>query len=224
MKQVSNINPALSRLATPVTSLYLDAQNARAHGERSISAIAASLTEFGQQKPIVALKNGVVIAGNGTLTAAQQLGWTHVAAVRFEDAAKARAFAIADNRTAELSEWDPKVLAATLDELSQLPGWDPTPLGFTEEEAMKLVAAGAETPVVVGAPPPPKPAVPGAPGPVIDPSNVRMVQLFLDDKSHPEFMHMVKLLTAEYKTANTTETVLQAVLEIAGARAARSAS
>jgi ParB-like chromosome segregation protein Spo0J len=112
-----NINPALSRLAVNISELRNDPRNARIHDQRSIETIAVSLREFGQQKPLIALKDGTVIAGNGTLEAARALGWKKVAVVRFEDEAKARAFAIADNRTAELSTWDNGVLADVLGDL-----------------------------------------------------------------------------------------------------------
>jgi hypothetical protein len=110
------INPGLKALAVPVADLHEDPANARLHGERNVSAIKNSLAEFGQQKPIVILTNGKVIAGNGTLRAALALGWEKIAAVRFdtESEAQATAFAIADNRTAELATWDDAVLALNL--------------------------------------------------------------------------------------------------------------
>lgn len=110
-----NINPALQPLARPIEVLKEDPRNARRHDQRSVDAIAESLTLHGQQKPVVALKDGTVIAGNGTLQAARSLGWTRLAAVVFEDVSRARTYALADNRTAELSAWDPAALAAELD-------------------------------------------------------------------------------------------------------------
>lgn len=90
-----------------VADLTPDPENVRQHDRRNIQAIINSLRRFGQQKPIVIDRNSVVVAGNGTLQAAKELGWTTIMAVRTElegDAAKA--FAIADNRTAELADWD----------------------------------------------------------------------------------------------------------------------
>jgi len=113
------INPALSKLAVPIAGLKEDPVNARKHSDRNIAAITASLQEFGQQKPIVALKDGTVLAGNGTLRAAIRLGWDKLAVAFFDskDSARAKAYAIADNRTAELAEWDAPVLHKTLQEL-----------------------------------------------------------------------------------------------------------
>jgi DNA modification methylase len=99
--------------------LTLDPANARKHEARNIAAIMDSLKAFGQQKPIVVDRRGVVIAGNGTLEAAKRLGWDEIAIVRTDlDPTQATAYGIADNRTAELAEWDSEVLTSLLDSLN----------------------------------------------------------------------------------------------------------
>lgn len=108
----------VERLA--VDSLHHDPSNVRKHDERNVKAIAASLQRFGQQKPIVVDSEGIVRAGNGTLEAAKSLGWADIAAVRTDlESAEAVAYAIADNRTAELAEWDEEGLALQLDALDK---------------------------------------------------------------------------------------------------------
>ena len=102
----------------PLADLSLDPSNVRKHSRRNLDAIKASLRKFGQQKPIVVDAKGIVLAGNGTLTAAKELGWTEIQIVRTELAGvEATAFAIADNRTAELAEWDEDGLANVLQSL-----------------------------------------------------------------------------------------------------------
>lgn len=104
--------------SSPIAELSADPANARTHGERNIDAIKASLRRFGQQKPIVVDSSGVVRAGNGTLEAAQALGWDAVDIVRTPlQGSEATAYAIADNRSSELAEWDEEVLAAILEGL-----------------------------------------------------------------------------------------------------------
>jgi hypothetical protein len=99
----------------PLDQLNEDPQNARVHPERNLAAIEASLARFGQQKPIVVAKDGTVVAGNGTLAAARRLGWDALLCVQTDlPPDEARAFAIADNKTAELAEWDYQGLAETL--------------------------------------------------------------------------------------------------------------
>jgi ParB-like chromosome segregation protein Spo0J len=67
---------------TKISELSLDPSNVRKHSRRNLDAIKASLRKFGQQKPIVVDATGVVLAGNGTLTAARELGWSVIQIVR----------------------------------------------------------------------------------------------------------------------------------------------
>ena len=98
-----------------IETLVFDPANARKHGEKNLAAIKSSLQRFGQQKPIVVDASGVVRAGNGTLAAAKSLGWKEIAIVRSPlSGSEATAYAIADNRSSELAEWDDDVLSQTL--------------------------------------------------------------------------------------------------------------
>lgn len=135
--------PSLEPLLVPIGSVKLDPANARLHPERNLSAIQASLTRFGQQKPIVVDKNGVVLAGNGTLEAAVAMGWTHVAAVRTKLAGlEARAYAIADNKTGELAEWDWERLSSQLRDLkAEFPDISLDFTGFADFEIEPLLQA-----------------------------------------------------------------------------------
>ena len=115
-----------------INSLTPDPANARKHDERNISAIADSLRLFGQRKPITVTPDSIVITGNGTVRAAKSLGWTEIVIARTPVGwswEQIRAFALADNRTAELAEWDDKVLADQLLELDAN-GWELEELGF----------------------------------------------------------------------------------------------
>jgi len=117
-----------------IAELSLDPSNVRKHSRRNLDAIKASLRKFGQQKPIVVDAKGIVLAGNGTLTAAQELGWTEIQIVRTELAGvSATAFAIADNRTAELVEWEEDKLNAVLKSL-QDEGVDLVDVGYSPED------------------------------------------------------------------------------------------
>jgi len=108
-------------LAVPIGTLHPDPANARKHNAKNLAAIVASLHRFGQRAPLVVQRKGMVVrAGNGRLEAARSMGWSHVAAVVVDDESiDAVAFAIADNRTAELAEWDNEVLASLLDTLPE---------------------------------------------------------------------------------------------------------
>ena len=123
-----------------IDSVQADAANARRHGRRNLKTIEASLRRFGQQKPIVVDTNGVVIAGNGTLAAARRLGWKQIDVVRSGlTGADRAAYAVADNRTAELAEWDEVALAATLAALKEDESFDHLVTGFDNKEIDALV-------------------------------------------------------------------------------------
>ena len=99
----------------PMSDIKLDPSNVRTHSQKNLDAIAASLKRFGQQKPIVVDSNQIVRAGNGTYEAAKALGWHKISVVVSDlPASELTAYAIADNRTAELADWDDEALAAQL--------------------------------------------------------------------------------------------------------------
>ena len=115
-----------------ITKLIPDPTNARTHDEKNLSAIEGSLKEFGQRKPIVITQDNIIAAGNGTVEAAKRLGWTEMDVVRVPadwDADRIKAYALADNRTAELAEWNPEVMAAQLLDLQEA-GFDIESFGF----------------------------------------------------------------------------------------------
>jgi site-specific DNA-methyltransferase (adenine-specific) len=119
-----------------ILKLTPDPQNARKHDDKNLDAIKGSLTQFGQRKPIVISQDNVIVAGNGTVEAAKRLGWTEIEAVRVPSnwsADQIKAFALADNRTAELAVWDELVMAGQLLELQEA-GFEIAEFGFELSE------------------------------------------------------------------------------------------
>ncbi len=130
-----------------ISDLIPDPKNARIHNAKNLDAITASLSQFGQQKPIVVDSNGVIVAGNGTWEAARDLGWVNIDTVLFTGTSEqATAYAIADNRASELGEWDVQRLLDTLgsidDDLRAYVGWD-------DDDLAKFLTPPRETPVAV---------------------------------------------------------------------------
>lgn len=126
-----------------ISKLNYDPQNARKHSKANLDAIMGSLKLFGQRKPIIVTPDNFVVAGNGTLQAAQCLGWDEIAITRTPLGwtwDQIKAYALADNRTAELAEWDPQILKEQMLELDAN-GWELSEFGFeslqppTEEQA-----------------------------------------------------------------------------------------
>ena len=122
----------------PISELKLDPANVRRHSPRNLEAIKGSLARFGQQKPIVVDGNNVVRAGNGTLEAARSLGWDEISVVRSDlIGPEMTAYAISDNRIAELAEWDDEALAQTLSALPE--GLAEEAVGFNAAEMEELL-------------------------------------------------------------------------------------
>lgn len=136
----------LKQLGRPTTELRLLDGNPR---KADVEAVKRSLVAFGQRKPIVANKDGQIIAGNHTYQAAMELGWTEIAVVYVDDdPATARAFALADNRTSDLGSYDEELLAAmlaqTLEEKPDLL----TATGYQADEIERLLEQINGTPNV----------------------------------------------------------------------------
>lgn len=126
----------------PLKDLVLDPVNARTHDKKNLEAVKGSLKRFGQQKPIVIDKNNVIIAGNGTYLAAKELGWETINVYRTDlEGVDRTAYALADNRTAELAGWDAQILSDTLKDLKALE-FDIGEIGFDESFLKVEPAAG----------------------------------------------------------------------------------
>ena len=156
-RDLAHITKDLRGLVRQVARLRPDPDNVRLHDERNLEAIRASLEAHGQQKPIVLKPDGkTVAAGSGTLLAARALGWKWIAAIRYDrDPDGVAAFAVTDNRSAELATWDEKALVAVFkhyddveDGRAKLPGW-------TAADVSALYAADKSETTEDAAPPPP---------------------------------------------------------------------
>ncbi len=110
---------------------------------KAVDAIAQSIQEYGFRQPIVTTADGEIIAGHTRYKAAEKLGLdivpVHIAEGLNE--AQIKAYRIADNKLAELSQWDKELLPL---ELADLRGMDVdlSLLGFNEAELEALVGAG----------------------------------------------------------------------------------
>lgn len=156
-----------------LTELTPDPNNARLHDSNNLDMIQSSLQELGAGRSILIDENNVILAGNGVAQAAQQAGMTRVQIVEADGDAiiavrrrnltpeqKTR-LALFDNRTGDLSTFDPMMLAGLqaegvsleglwsageLDELlADLPSFeDVSPFSLAEPSpAYKEMIAGA---------------------------------------------------------------------------------
>ena len=102
--------------------------NARSHGKEDVKAIVKSIEEFGFNDPI-GVWNNQIVEGHGRLLAAKELGMKEVPIIRLDELTdeQRKAYALAHNKTAELSGWDFDVLASELQEITDI---DMTEFGF----------------------------------------------------------------------------------------------
>lgn len=110
--------PALAVEAWPVDRPKPYAKNPR-RNDAAVEKVAASIREFGWAQPIVVDGDGVIIIGHTRLKAAKKLGLATVPVLVRADLSpeQVAALRLADNKTAELAEWDEPLLAAELDAL-----------------------------------------------------------------------------------------------------------
>lgn len=150
------IHSSLAHLAVAIKDLTPDPRNARSHDERNLKAVIESFTAHGQLKPIVVQaksddgKAMVIRAGNASTEAASRMGWTHIAAVIVDVPDKeAKTYALRDNRTADLAEWDLPNLGAELRDLKDA-GVDISGLGWEPFEYEPLMEAEWKPPENTG--------------------------------------------------------------------------
>lgn len=88
--------------------------------DEAVSAVAASIREFGFKQPIVVDADGVIIVGHTRYKAAQMLGLETVPVLVADDLSddKAKAYRLADNKTNELAEWDLSALEMELENIN----------------------------------------------------------------------------------------------------------
>ena len=124
----------------PIDSITPYDRNPRKN-ETAVRKVADSIEEFGWQQPIVVDVDHVIIAGHTRLAAAWLLGHTHVPVVIADSLTpeQVRAYRLADNRTAEESEWNTELLIQELQALSDA-GVDLDATGFNSDELEKLLA------------------------------------------------------------------------------------
>ena len=125
-----------------VADLVPYAKNARQHPPEQIDQIAASMERFGFTIPMLVAEDGTIIAGHGRLMAAAQLGLAEVPVMvaRGWSEEDRRLYTLADNRLAEIAEWDPEMLRIEIGELREDFGIeDMSLIGFSAEDLAEIL-------------------------------------------------------------------------------------
>jgi len=86
--------------------------------DHAVEAVAKSISSFGFNVPIICDQNHIIVAGHTRWKAAQKLGMSRIPVIIIElTDAQRKAFAVADNKTAEIADWDFPRLQEILNEL-----------------------------------------------------------------------------------------------------------
>lgn len=132
----SELNLSLQEVQkVPIDDLQPYPRNAR---EGDVGAISESLRVNGQYRPIVVNKrDNTILVGNHTWMAAKMLGWEEigVAWVDVDDVA-AQKIVLADNRTAELGQYDEQALLDLITSLANFEG-----IGYDGDDIDQLLAS-----------------------------------------------------------------------------------
>ena len=134
----------------PLGDLTPYENNARKHATEDVEAIKASIDAFGMNDPIAVWgKENIIIEGHGRLLALKDLGYKEAPCIRLDELSddQRKAYALAHNKTAELSSWDFEKLEAELADLDgiidmeelgfPMPGADVDIDGFFEDAEPK---------------------------------------------------------------------------------------
>ena len=128
----------------PTERLKPNPRNARKHPKKQIALLAANIAKYGFTQPIVIDEDDLVLAGHGRLEAAKLRSLAEVPVVRLThlSATEKRALALADNKLAELGEWDFEILEEELKFLTDPKldlDFDPMTIGFETPEIDQLL-------------------------------------------------------------------------------------
>ena len=87
--------------------------------DNAVDAVAASIKEFGFKVPVILDADNVIVCGHTRYRAAQKLGIKEIPCIMADDLSdeQIRAFRLADNKTAELAEWDFSLLDVELENI-----------------------------------------------------------------------------------------------------------
>lgn len=136
MPSRKEVNKDMQIIFMPLKDIKPYEKNPR-YNKNAVSEVAKSISEYGFNVPIVVDNENVIITGHTRYEASKQLGLKVVPVIIAKNLTpkQVKAYRIADNKTADFSIWDNKLL---LEELSEL-GEEYTGFTFAEIEDLSLL-------------------------------------------------------------------------------------
>lgn len=192
-------------------------------GKAHVILLRESLRQFGQVRAILtdAAEGGLMIrAGHHLTLAAEDLGWTHIAAIpaEFDDEGKAIAYLMADNQLAARGNED----ANALEQYTLLNDLDPAMrqvAGYREDDLEDLAHKGGAVQTITeveawGGAASESAAEAAARAEALSQYEPhKEVQLYLNEQEHATFSEHIRLLQSAWGTKGVLDTIMQALKE-----------
>ena len=127
---------------------YVDINNIKPYkknprkNEDAIPYVMESIKQFGFKNPVILDKDNVIVAGHTRIESAKRLGITEIPCIYADDLTdeQIKAFRLADNKVAEIAEWDIDLLDTELDDILNI---DMSDFGFDldleDEEEKEII-------------------------------------------------------------------------------------
>tara|TARA_R100000329_G_scaffold109221_1_gene89693 strand:+ start:1230 stop:1844 length:615 start_codon:yes stop_codon:yes gene_type:complete len=175
----------------------------------AVEKVKESIQEFGFRQPIVTDENMIILAGHTRFKASKELNLKKVPVHIAKDLSEAqkKAYRIMDNKSNEFSEWDSGLLKSEMIELGdldinmQLTGFELDEINkLTKNELLKFdgdVSEDLELEEMGD----------------YEQSNVKMIQLFLNTETEPEFKKMAQALQEKFGINNITDLMFKILKE-----------
>ena len=185
----------------------------------AIQKVVDSINNVGWRVPIVVDEENTILAGHTRLKAARAMNLTKVPVhIALDENGnplseeKKKAYRIMDNKSTEAASWDSKLLAEEFAFLADT-GFDLLSTGFDNEEIERITKSLMEFDG--------EPEIELSDSDFsnlddLETSNVRMVNLFLNQDNEMYFKEMCAALGEKYQTQNMTETVFRVVEDAYG--------
>lgn len=185
-------------------------RNSREHSPEQIKRIAESMKTFGFTNPILVDGDNGIIAGHGRLSAAKELGLDKVPVIQLEHLTdeQKRAYVIADNKMAELSNWNIETLKSELSELKEL-NFDLNMTGFQSFEIDSLLNVDLND---VGFDIPDNDKKSGS-DEQVPTEGFKQVTLLYKPEEHEEYLQLIKEFRSQHDadSKSTAEIVIEAL-------------
>ena len=187
------------------TSELLPYVNNARKNDHAVDAVASSIKNYGFKQPIVIDSQGEIIAGHTRLKAAKKLQLDEVPCIIADDLtpAQVKAYRIADNKVAELSEWDMDLLKLELEDIEGFTGFENLTFdeknGFYDEKELTTENHGESASEMYDR---------------YMNSTIRQIIITLDQNQYEKVIFSLKEIQNKYDLESNSDAIIKALEEL----------